>query len=48
LSSGGADDRPSAPFSTTNQEGPPGVIASTQQASAMLPLLIHCFRPVMR
>ncbi len=48
LSSGGAEDRPSVPRSTTNHDGPPGAMASTVYASAMLPLLIHCLRPVMR
>ena len=48
LSSGGAEDSPAVPRSTRNHDGPPGAIASTVYASAMLPLLIHCLRPVMR
>ena len=48
LSSGLALVKPGVSFSTTNQVGPPGARARIVVASAMVPLEIHCFAPLMR
>ena len=37
---------PAVPFSTTNQVGPPGVLARIEYRSATPPLEIHCFVPL--
>ena len=48
LSSGLALVKPSVPLSTTNHVGPPGASARIVVESAMVPLEIHCFAPLMR
>ena len=46
LSSGGAELNPGVSFSTTNHDGPAGVAARMVVKSAIVPLEIHCLRPL--